>query len=75
MLVEERTAVLVLDIRAVAVALKYFAWVFNKGDQMAVELDYVPLPASLKQQVRDTWKSGIKTKDGKVLLNLTHQQW
>jgi phosphate transport system substrate-binding protein len=52
----------------VAEVLKFFDWVFNKGDQMAVELDYVPLPAALKQQIRDTWKAEIKGKDGQPLL-------
>jgi phosphate transport system substrate-binding protein len=54
----------------VAEALKFFDWAFNKGDQMAVELDYVPLPAALKQQVRDTWKAEIKSKDGQPLLKM-----
>jgi phosphate transport system substrate-binding protein len=52
----------------VAEALKFFDWAFNKGDQMAVELDYVPLPAALKQQIRDTWKAEIKNKGGQPLL-------
>jgi phosphate transport system substrate-binding protein len=54
----------------VAEVLKFFDWAFNKGDQMAVELDYVPLPAALKQQVRDTWKAEIKGKDGQPLLKM-----
>jgi phosphate transport system substrate-binding protein len=54
----------------VSEALKFFDWAFNKGDQMAVELDYVPLPAALKQQVRDTWKAEIKGKDGQPLLKM-----
>ena len=48
----------------VAEALKFFDWSFKKGDQMAVELDYVPLPAPLKDQVRATWKSEIKNTSG-----------
>ena len=41
-------------------ALKFFDWAYNKGGQMAAELDYVPLPASLIKQVRATWKAEIK---------------
>lgn len=48
----------------VAEALKFFDWSFKNGDKMAVELDYVPLPAQLKDQVRATWKSEIKNASG-----------
>jgi phosphate transport system substrate-binding protein len=43
-----------------AAALKFFDWAYRKGATMAAELDYVPLPESLIQQVRATWKSEIK---------------
>ncbi len=33
-------------------ALKFFDWAFAKGKQLAVELDYVPLPDSLTTQIR-----------------------
>ena len=29
---------------AAAEALKFFAWAYEKGDKMAEELDYVPMP-------------------------------
>lgn len=48
----------------VAEALKFFDWSFKNGDQMAVELDYVPLPSQLKDQVRATWASEIKNASG-----------
>ena len=41
-------------------ALKFFDWAYKNGGQMAAELDYVPLPASLIKQVRATWKAEIK---------------
>ncbi|WP_112663825.1 phosphate ABC transporter substrate-binding protein PstS [Microvirga flavescens] len=47
----------------VAEALKFFNWAFNKGDNQAVELDYVPLPAAVKDQVRASWAE-IKDKAG-----------
>jgi len=40
-------------------ALKFFDWAYKNGGQMAAELDYVPLPASLIKQVRATWKAEI----------------
>jgi phosphate transport system substrate-binding protein len=48
----------------VAEALKFFDWAFKNGDQMAVELDYVPLPQQVKDMVRKTWASDIKTSSG-----------
>ena len=35
-----------------AEALKFFDWAFKNGKQMALELDYVPLPDSLTNQIR-----------------------
>jgi phosphate transport system substrate-binding protein len=52
----------------VAEALKFFDWVFTKGDQMAVELDYVPLPSQVKDLVRATWQNELKDKSGQPLL-------
>jgi len=48
------------DAAAAAEALKFFDWAYKNGSQMAAELDYVPLPASLIKQVRVTWKASIK---------------
>lgn len=39
-----------------AEALKFVDWAFKNGDKMALELDYVPLPANVKDQVRAAWK-------------------
>ena len=41
-------------------ALKFFDWAYRNGAGMANNLDYVPLPDSLVQKIRATWKSGIK---------------
>ena len=48
-------------------ALKFFDWAFNKGDAMADELDYVPLPAAVKDLVRKQWASQIKDAAGKAI--------
>ncbi len=40
------------DKGASAEALKFFDWAFKNGKQMAAELDYVPLPDSLTDQIR-----------------------
>ena len=51
----------------VAEALKFFDWAYRSGDQMASELDYVPLPDKIVEQVRQTWSKDIKDKAGKPL--------
>ena len=38
-----------------ASALKFFNWAYANGDKMADDLDYVPMPDVVKQQVRDSW--------------------
>jgi phosphate transport system substrate-binding protein len=46
-------------------ALKFFDWAFANGDKMADELDYVPLPNSVKDLVRKQWADQIKDTAGK----------
>ena len=48
-------------------ALKFFDWAYNNGDQSASDLDYVPMPDSVKAQVRDAW-GRIKAADGKAVM-------
>jgi phosphate transport system substrate-binding protein len=38
-----------------ASSLKFFDWAFTNGDKMATELEYVPLPDSVKALVRKAW--------------------
>ena len=45
--------------------LKFFDWAFANGDKMADELDYVPLPAAVKDLVRKQWAEQIKDASGK----------
>ncbi len=44
----------------VQAALKFVDWAFKNGDQMALELDYVPLPKNLIEMVQAAWKKEIK---------------
>lgn len=46
-------------------ALKFFDWAYGNGDKMADDLDYVPLPASVKDLVRKQWADQIKDSAGK----------
>ncbi len=46
--------------------LKFFDWAYNSGDSMAAELEYVPLPDSVKALVRKQWTE-IKDGSGKAV--------
>ncbi len=48
-------------------SLKFFDWAFVNGDKMADELDYVPLPASVKDLVRKQWADNLKDAAGKAI--------
>ncbi|MGZ3693269.1 MAG: phosphate ABC transporter substrate-binding protein PstS [Bdellovibrionota bacterium] len=41
-------------------ALKFFAWVYANGQDMAKELHYVPVPAKVSKLVEKTWKEELK---------------
>ena len=45
-----------------AEVLKFFDWAFKNGKQMALDLDYVPLPDALTNQIRQTVWTQINTK-------------
>jgi phosphate transport system substrate-binding protein len=47
-------------------ALKFFEWAYKNGDKTADELDYVPMPATVKAQVQKLW-SEIKDGSGKAV--------
>lgn len=50
-------------------SLKFFDWAFNKGDSVAGDLDYVPLPKAVKDMIKKSWGE-IKDQSGKpVALN------
>jgi len=42
----------------------FFDWCYKNGSQMALELDYIPMPENVANQVRDLWNNSIKA-DGK----------
>jgi phosphate transport system substrate-binding protein len=46
--------------------LKFFEWAYASGDKMAAELEYVPLPDSLKALVRKQWAE-VKDGSGKAV--------
>ncbi|WP_322996376.1 phosphate ABC transporter substrate-binding protein PstS [Castellaniella sp.] len=44
--------------------LAFFDWAWREGADMASELDYVPLPTAVTDQIRQLWTQEIRTKDG-----------
>jgi phosphate transport system substrate-binding protein len=50
---------------ASAEALKFFAWAYDKGDEMAASLDYVPMPDNVVALIKKTWSASIKDASGK----------
>jgi len=52
-------------------ALKFFQWALDKGQNLALALDYVPLPAAVVKQVEASWKD-IRDASGKPVMALAH---
>ena len=44
------------DQKATQDALKFFQWGLEKGDQLAMSLDYVPLPDNAVKAIEASWK-------------------
>jgi phosphate transport system substrate-binding protein len=42
-------------------ALKFFKYAFSKGDKMAEELDYIPMPDAVVKLIEKTWSADIKS--------------
>ncbi|MFN3888677.1 MAG: phosphate ABC transporter substrate-binding protein PstS [Aquabacterium sp.] len=49
-----------------AASLKFFEWAYNNGDKAAADLEYVPLPANVKDLVRKQW-ANVKDASGKTV--------
>jgi phosphate transport system substrate-binding protein len=45
-----------VDPAASAEALKFFKWAYANGDDMALKLDYVPLPQNAVDSIEASWK-------------------
>jgi len=55
-----------------AEALKFFAWSFAKGGKSAEELDYVPMPANVVNDIQKMWSTDVKDASGKPLYSPTN---
>jgi phosphate transport system substrate-binding protein len=47
--------------------LKFFDWSFKNGSKMAESLDYVPMPESVANLIRNAWKAEIKDAQGHAI--------
>jgi phosphate transport system substrate-binding protein len=57
---------------AAAEALKFFAWAYANGSQMAEALDYVPMPASVVVAIKKMWATDIKDSSGKPIFTTSN---
>jgi phosphate transport system substrate-binding protein len=55
------------DTASATEALKFFAWAYTKGDKMAEDLDYVPMPDNVVDAVQKAWGKDITDASGKPL--------
>jgi phosphate transport system substrate-binding protein len=56
------------DPAAAKEALKFFDWAFTKGDKMAEDLDYIPMPDNVVTLIKKEWSADIKDASGKPLM-------
>jgi len=52
------------DAKKAAQVLAFFKWAYEQGDDMALALDYIPIPDNVVQLVQEQWKR-IKGPDAK----------
>jgi phosphate transport system substrate-binding protein len=60
------------DPAAAAEALKFFSWAYAKGDKMAEDLDYVPMPDKVVTAIQKEWAAKVKDDGGKPLFAAAH---
>lgn len=47
--------------------MEFFDWTWANGGKLASELDYVPLPKEVSDEVRGLWASEVKAADGSAV--------
>lgn len=47
--------------------LKFFDWAFKDGDDLALALDYIPMPDAVVKLIQAEWKAKIKDASGKPI--------
>ena len=49
-------------------ALKFFDWCYKNGDKMALDLDYIPMPDGVVNDVEAMWSSEIKGAGASMMM-------
>jgi phosphate transport system substrate-binding protein len=44
-----------------ATVQKFFDWAYTNGGEIALSLEYIPLPKTVQESVRASWKSNVKS--------------
>ena len=60
------------DAAAASEALKFFAWAYAKGDKMAQDFDYVPMPKNIVSAIQKVWAAQVKDASGKPIFVLSN---
>jgi len=60
------------DPAAAADTLKFFAWAYGNGGDMAQALDYVPMPRPVVSAVKTMWSRDIKNAGGEPLVEVSN---
>ncbi len=47
--------------------MKFFDWAFTNGDKAATEMEYVPMPPAVENQIRAMWKAEVKGPSGQAI--------
>lgn len=50
-----------------ATVLRFFDWAYKNGDKTSSDLDYVPMPASVKTAITKQWTASVKDSAGKAI--------
>ncbi len=50
--------------------LKFFEWAYAHGDQLALELDYTPMPDNVVKLIEASWNAAIKSQSGLAIYSL-----
>jgi phosphate transport system substrate-binding protein len=45
--------------------MRFFDWAFRNGDELATQLEYIPIPDSAADAVRRAWAEQVKAPDGR----------
>lgn len=48
--------------------IKFFDWAYKNGDQMALDLDYIPMPDNVIKLIQASWKANIKSTSGQPIV-------